>query len=185
MYQKKTHSFVLTAFLSVMSLILSFVKIVVPFIPPFLTLDLAFIPLFFGLLIIGYKNTLLISFIKNILHVVISHDYIGSFANLIVEIIFISCFLFFYKKGNKMIIFGGLISTISITFVMAIINYFILLPLFGIIMDLTDITNNLKIIVTYSIIPFNIIKGIFLIVLFFITKKIIKNIPQSLLNKFK
>lgn len=186
MYNKNTHHYILATMLAVISLALSLIKIPIPAIPPFLTLDFSFIPLFLGLLLLGYKNSLLISLIKNTLHfLLISHEPIGSIANIIVEVVFITCLIFFYKKGNKGIILGGIIGTISITIVMSVVNYFILLPAYGVIMDLSDIVNNLKVIVTYAIIPFNIIKGFFLIILFFFTKRLLKRIPSSLTMKFK
>lgn len=181
MYKNKTHSIILIALLGVIGLILSLIKIPVPFLPPFLSLDLAYIPIFMSLIILGYKNSLATAFIKNLLHfILISHEPVGSIANMVVEIIFLSILFYFYKKSTKQIIFGGLIATFAMTMVMAILNYFVLLPMYGFIIDLADITNNLKALVTYGIIPFNIIKGIFLIILFFITKKIIKQIPNTL-----
>lgn len=186
MKNKKLSTTVLSAMLAVISLILSLVKMAVPFIPPFLTLDLSFIPLFFGLIVLGYKPAITISLLKNFLHfLLISREPIGSFANIIVEVVFISCLLYFYKKGNKQIIIGGTLGTIAVTIVMTFMNYFVLLPLYGMITDLSDLINNTKLIVTSGVIPFNIIKGIFLIVLFFLTKKIVARMPQSLVSKFE
>ena len=188
MYKQNTHTLVLTALLAVLSLILSLVKMAVPFIPPFLTLDLSFIPLFIGILILNYKHALIISLLKNVLHfALISHEPTGSIANLVVEFIFLSSLAYFCKKNDSKfsVIVAGLIGTVLMAIFMAFLNYFILLPMYGFIIDLKDITNNLKAIVTYGIIPFNIIKGLFLIVLYFITKAILKKIPNSLIGKFK
>ncbi len=185
MYKKNTHKLILTALLAVLSLILSIVKMAIPLLPTFLTLDLAFIPIFFGLLLLGYKSSLNISLLKNVLHfLIISREPVGSIANLIVEFIFLSCIIYFYKKEKYTFIIGGIIATLAITIAMSIINYFILLPMYGAIMDLTDIVTNIKTIVTYGIIPFNIIKGCFLILLFFITKNIVNKMPATLKNKF-
>lgn len=185
MYKKSTHSIVLTALLAVMSLILSIVKVPVPGIPTFLTLDLALIPIFFGLVLLGYKSALTIAFLKNILHfLIISREPIGSSANMIVELVYLTCLLYFYRKGIKQTIIGGLIGTVAITVVMVFMNYYVLLPMYGYIMDLSEITENLKVIVQYGIIPFNIIKGIFLIALFFVAKKVVEKLPNSLKAKF-
>lgn len=186
MYQKSTHTLVLTAMLAVISLILSLVKMAIPGLPPFLTLDLAFIPLFLGLLILGFRKTLTISVLKNFLHfLLISREPTGSIANLIVEFVFLSVFVYFYKKNNLKIILGGGLASISITLVMAAMNYFILLPMYGYIINLADIVTNLKTIVTYGIIPFNLIKGVFIIVLFFVTRQLYKRIPAVYISKFK
>ncbi|MBU0278160.1 MULTISPECIES: ECF transporter S component [unclassified Gemella] len=186
MYKKNTHTLILTALLAVVSLILSLVKMAVPFLPPFLTLDLSFIPIFVGLSILGYKQTLVISLLKNFLHFsLISHEPTGSIANIIVEFVFLTCLVYFYKKGNVQTIIGGIVGTVAITLVMSLMNYFILLPLYGYIINLSDIVTNVKTIVAYGIIPFNIIKGLFLIILFFITKSITSKLPSSLVGKFK
>lgn len=186
MYKKTIHKNILTALLAVIALSLALIQIPVPFIPPFLTLDLAFIPLFFALLISGYKSAITAAIIKNILYfLLISREPVGSIANMLVEIIFLSILVYYYRKNNKNIIFGGILATLAITIFMSLANYFVLLPLYGYIIDLKDIINNIKTIVTYGIIPFNIIKGIFLIVLLFITKTLIKKLPTSLLTKFQ
>ena len=45
------------------------------------------------------------------------------------------------------------------TIVLSILNYFVLLPLYGMIFNLGDVFTNLKVIILSGIIPFNIIKG--------------------------
>ena len=186
MYKKSTHSIVLSSLLAVISLILSLVSVAVPGLAPFLKLDLSMIPIFFRLLLLGYKEAVVISLLKNFLHFfLISHEPIGSIANIIVEFIFLTAILKFYKKGNSQFILGGLLGTIAMTIIMSITNYFFLLPAYGYIVNLTDIVNNLKVLITASIIPFNLIKGIFLIALFFVTSKIATNLPNSIKYKFK
>ncbi|MBF0714586.1 ECF transporter S component, partial [Gemella sp. GH3] len=151
---KNTHSIILSALLAVLSLILSLIAVAVPFLPPFLKLDLSMIPLFIGFLILGYKETIVISILKNFLHfLLISHEPTGSIANIIVEIIFISCLSVFYKKELYKFIIGSIVATIAITLAMSVMNYYVLLPMYGYIINLSDLTNNLKLLVTYGIIP--------------------------------
>lgn len=186
MKNNSVHTTVLTALMAVLSLILSQVKMAVPGLPPFLTLDLGFIPLFLALLIMGYKHTLVVALLKNLLHfALISHEPTGSLALLIVEFVFITCIVKVYKASTKKFLIGGLIGTLAITLVMSLMNYFVLLPMYGYIVNLADIVNNVKTIVAYGIIPFNLIKGAFLILLFFISKKVYQTLPNSLLVKFK
>ena len=71
----------------------------------------------------------------------------------------------------------GLISaTIVMTIVLSILNYFVLLPLYGMIVNLDDIVNNVKIIVLSGVIPFNIIKGIVISIIFLLLYKRLKNV---------
>ena len=181
MYKKNTHSLVLSGLLAVIALLLSFFSFAVPFLPPFLKFDFTFIPLFMALLLMNYKHAILVSLLKNFLHIVlISHEPVGSIANIVVEFIFISIIVLFYKKGTLKIIIGGFLATIF----MALLNYFVFLPAYGYIMDLTDIVKNVKVIVTAGIIPFNLLKGILVTTLFFVTLRVYKRIPSTITSKF-
>lgn len=185
MYKKNIHSLVLSGMLAVIALLLSFFSFAVPFLPPFLKFDFTFIPLFMALLLMNYRYALLVSLLKNFLHfVLISHEPTGAIANVVVEFIFLSVIIFFYKKGALKIIFGGVIATVLVTFFMSLLNYFVLLPAYGYIMDLSDIVNNVKVIVTAGIIPFNLIKGALVTFLFFVTLRIYKSIPAAITARF-
>ena len=185
MYKKNTHSLVLSGLLAVIALLLSFFSFAVPFLPPFLKFDFTFIPLFMALLLMNYKHAILVSLLKNFLHIVlISHEPVGSIANIVVEFIFLSIIVLFYKKGTLKIIIGGVLATITMTIFMALLNYFVFLPAYGYIMDLTDIVKNVKVIVTAGIIPFNLLKGILVTVLFFLTLRVYKRIPSTITSKF-
>ena len=185
MYKKNVHSLVLSGMLSVIALVLSFFSFAVPFLPPFLKFDFTFIPLFMALLLMGYKEALLVSLLKNFLHfALISHEPTGAIANIAVEVIFLSIIVFVYKKGTMKVVLGGLAATIVMTIFMSLLNYFVLLPAYGYIMDLTDIVKNVKVIVTAGIIPFNLLKGILVTFLFFVTEKIYVSVPRTIRGKF-
>ena len=185
MYKKNVHSLVLSGMLAVIALLLSFFSFAVPFLPPFLKFDFTFIPLFMALLLLGYKDALLVSFLKYFLHfALLSHEPIGSVANIVVEFTFISIIVFFYKKGTAKTIIGGILGTLAITLFMSLLNYFVLLPAYGYIMNLADIVTNVKTIVAAGIIPFNLLKGALVTFLFFVTKSVYKSIPTSIRSRF-
>ncbi|MBX8357473.1 riboflavin transporter RibU, partial [Staphylococcus aureus] len=52
---------------------------------------------------------------------------------------------------------------------------FVLLPLYGMIFNLADIANNLKVIIVSGIIPFNIIKGIVISIVFILLYRRLAN----------
>ena len=185
MYKKNIHSLTLSGMLAVIALLLSFFSFAVPFLPPFLKFDFTFIPLFLALLLIEYKHALLVSLLKNFLHfALITHEPTGAIANLAVEFIFLSIIVLFYKKGFTKVIIGGVVATLAITAFMSLFNYFVLLPAYGYIMDLADITKNVKTIVTAGIIPFNLLKGALVTFLFFVTIKVYENIPTTIKARF-
>ena len=77
---------------------------------------------------------------------------------------------------NKSFFISGIIATLMLTITMTSLNYFVLLPMYGMIMNLDDIVSNIKTIVAAGIIPFNMIKGLMLTILLYILN--IKLIPM-------
>ena len=67
---------------------------------------------------------------------------------------------------------------------MSLLNYFVLLPAYGYIMNLADIATNVKTIVAVGIVPFNLLKGALVTFLFFVTKSVYKSIPTSIRSRF-
>ena len=59
------------------------------------------------------------------------------------------------------------------TIVLSILNYFVLLPLYGMIFNLGDVVKNLKIVIVSGVIPF-IIKGIIISIIFVLLYKRLK-----------
>ena len=52
--------------------------------------------------------------------------------------------MFIEKKNNRSLIYGLITGTIVMTIVLSILNYFVLLPLYGMIFNLGDVLNNVK-----------------------------------------
>src|SRR5699024_7047085 len=83
------------------------------------------------------------------------------------------------KHNTKSLIIGLISGTIAMTIVLSILNYFVLLPLYGMIMNLTDIMHNLKIIIVSGVIPFNIIKGIVISIIFILLYRRLSKVIES------
>ena len=60
------------------------------------------------------------------------------------------------------------------TIVLSILNYFVLLPLYGMIMNLSNVVENIKIVIVSGVIPFNIVKGIIISLIFMLLFKRLK-----------
>ncbi len=60
----------------------------------------------------------------------------------------------------RMDIFIAASDLFHLTLMMAVLNYFVLLPMYGIIIDHSDLIENIRAVVTAGIIPFNLVKGI-------------------------
>ena len=90
---------------------------------------------------------------------------LGPVAGLIVE--FIKNLLnFLFHIGDPVVM----------TIVLSILNYFVLLPLYGMIMNLSDVVENVKIVIVSGVIPFNIIKGIVISIIFILLYNRLKNV---------
>ena len=66
------------------------------------------------------------------------------------------------------------------TIVLSILNYFVLLPLYGMIFNLGDVFTNLKVIILSGIIPFNIIKGCVISIIFILLYRRLKSVEIKL-----
>ncbi|UJS28933.1 ECF transporter S component [Macrococcoides canis] len=173
----KTRRLITVSLLSAVAFLLMFLKFPLPFLPPYLTIDLSDIPAIIALFTVGPLGAVGVEIIKNLLNFLVNMaDPIGPAANFLAGTSFILT-LYAVTKGRKQrLIAGFLCATIVMTIVMSIMNYFVLLPLYGMIMNFSDIANNLKVIITAGIIPFNIIKGILLAILSIILLKVLPKI---------
>ncbi|CAD2077807.1 ECF transporter S component [Jeotgalicoccus meleagridis] len=164
--------------LSALSFILMLIQFPLPFLPPFLMLDLSDIPAFIGFIMFGGLGGTMIIVMKIFLYgILMASEPIGPIANLLAAFSFLLPVFFFYarSKSSKSLIYGFICGTLVLVLAMSVLNYFVLLPAYGLIVDQTDIINNLKVVVTAGIIPFNVVKGIILSIICYVIYK--KAIP--------
>lgn len=177
--QHQTKRLITISMLSAISFLLMFIKVPIPFLPPYLTLDVSDVPALLATFTMGPIAGIIVEFIKNLLNFFVNmSDPIGPLANFLAATSFLMTAYYFTKnKNNKTSLIIGLsIATIVMTIVLSILNYFVLLPLYGTIMNLTNVVENLKIIIVSGIIPFNIIKGIVVSILFILLYRRLKNL---------
>ncbi|MCE4957088.1 ECF transporter S component [Macrococcoides caseolyticum] len=168
----KTRQLILISLLSATAFILMFLKVPVPFLPPYLTIDISDLPALIALFTVGPVGAIAVEAIKNILNFVMNmSDPIGPVANFLAGTSFVIALYAVTKGKFNNILTGFVVATIVLTIVMSLLNYFVLLPMYGMIMNLNDVVKNVQVIVTAGIIPFNIIKGIILTMLFYLTVK--------------
>lgn len=181
----KTRKMILIGLLSAVAFVLMFIKVPVPFLPPYLTIDFSDLPAIIALFTMGPVGAVIVEMIKNILNFVTNMtDPIGPLANFLAGTSFIMT-LYIVTKGKLIRILPAFIlATIVMTIIMSILNYFVLLPMYGMIMNLSDVVKNVQVIVTAGIIPFNIIKGILLLILFYVVvKPLVPLLNKRLRNK--
>ncbi|MGV1143220.1 ECF transporter S component [Staphylococcus aureus] len=136
--------------LSAIAFVLTFIKFPIPFLPPYLTLDFSDVPSLLATFTFGPVAGIVVALVKNLLNYLFSMgDPVGPFANFLAGASFLLTAYAIYKnkRSTKSLITGLIIATIVMTIVLSILNYFVLLPLYGMIFNLADIANNLKVII--------------------------------------
>ncbi|MBE7356394.1 ECF transporter S component [Staphylococcus haemolyticus] len=169
--------------LSAIAFILTFIKFPLPFLPPYLTLDFSDVPTLLATFLLGPVAGILVALIKNILNFLFNMgDPVGPIANFLAGVSFLLSAYYVTKRqgrhGDKprSLVVGLATGTIVMTIVLSILNYFVLLPLYGMIFNLGDVFNNLKIIILSGVIPFNIIKGIVISIIFALLYRRLKRV---------
>lgn len=161
--------------LAVMAFIVMYIEFPVPLFPVFLKLDFSDVPALLGAYALGPSAGLTVQFLKNLLHLVFKWGVdspVGELANFIVGASFVCTAGWIYSRGKSK--FTAIKSVTVATLVMAAVgglaNYFILIPFYTRLFPLEAIVSmgaqankaiiDLKTLVLYGIVPFNLLKGI-------------------------
>ena len=163
----------MTAVLSAIAFVLAFFEFPVPLSPSFARMDLSDLPALVGAFAYGPVAGILIELVKNALQMFTSSTGgIGELANFIMGSSFVASAGLIYKlhKTKKTAMLACLIASAVMGIVAAIVNYFILLPVFEAFMPLDQLIASLgkfipsiktKLdVVLFNAFPFNLLKGI-------------------------
>ncbi|SUY46692.1 riboflavin transporter [Clostridium putrefaciens] len=163
--------------LAAMAFILMYFDFPLPLFPGFLKIDLSDLPALIGAFALGPVEGIAIELLKNILHVLFKGTQtalVGEMANFIVGsvLVFISGYMYKRNKNKSGAIIGLVSGVLVMTAVAALINYFILIPTYAKVFKLpleaiiamgTKLNGNivdLRSLIIWSIVPFNLLKGI-------------------------
>ena len=166
---KKLRAFVTVAMLGSVSFILMLFNFPLPVFPSFLEIDFSDVPALIAAITMGPVAAIVVEIIKNVLDWVFSGSPtgvpVGHLANLSSAILFIFPVWAVYKKFSSMrgFISGLVLGTIVMAIGMALLNYVAFLPMYGYFLNF-HVDDMLGMAVT-AILPFNIVKGILLIVI--------------------
>lgn len=168
-----TNKMVKTSVLAVIAFILMLIELPVPLFPVFLKLDLSDLPALVGGFAMGPAVGVTIELIKNVLHFITktSTAGVGELANFIVgaALVFPASYIYKLKKSKGQALKALIVGTLSMAIAGGLANYFILLPFyakvmpFEVIIDMSRAANaavtDMKTLILYAIVPFNLIKG--------------------------
>ncbi|MCR1935144.1 ECF transporter S component [Clostridium tepidum] len=176
MRNNKLNKLVKISVLGTIGFLLMFIEIPIPIFPEFLKIDISDIPALVGGFALGPVAGILIEFMKNILHGIFKGGtvFVGEFANFLVGSVLVGVSSYIYKrhKTKKEALLGLVIGTICMSVIAGLFNYYVLLPLYEKALNfpieaIVAIGNklnpkivDLKSFVYWSIIPFNLLKGV-------------------------
>ena len=162
------------AVMTALAVVLMYLEVPLPFMPPFLKFDFSEIPVLVGSFTLGPWYGVAIELLKNLIHLpVTGTSGIGEMSNFLTGSIFVFTAGSIYKHHRTM---KGAIAAMSIaTLVLALVacplNYFVTLPLYGKVLNFTTeaivgmsqgfnpyITDKTSLIL-WGFLPFNIFKG--------------------------
>ena len=164
----KLRSFVTIAMLSSVSFILMLIKFPLPGLPDFLKIDFSDVPSIIAIITMGPVAGILVELVKNILDWIYSGAPtgvpVGHMANFATGILFIFPTYYIYKKFPtiKGLITGLSVSTVVMALGMSLLNYLVFLPMYTYFLGWGNF--DMKATVVLGILPFNLIKGIMLVV---------------------
>ncbi|WP_047979688.1 ECF transporter S component [Ornithinibacillus contaminans] len=162
---------IILALLGAISLLLFFINFPLPLLPSYLKIDFSDVPAIMASLIFSPLAGLIVVAIKNVLYLAIGGgEIVGVTANFLAGALFVlpvGILYHRYHKGVKSIVSGLVTGTIIMAVGMGVFNYFVLLPVYAVMMGWGDMTSAAKIgTVLVGILPFNVIKGIIVGLLF-------------------
>ena len=172
MQSKKLVTMIILALLGTISFLLFFLNFPIPFLPtPYLKVDFGDVPALIASLIFSPLAGIIVLAIKNFLYLVIGGgDPVGVWASFFAASMFILpvAFLYHKYKGIKSIIIGLIAGTVIMAVGMSILNYIVILPIYAWFMGMEEmkIASVKLTAVVFGILPFNMIKGVLVGLLF-------------------
>lgn len=178
MKNEKLNRLVKVSLLGVIGFLLMFIEVATPIFPSFLKIDISDLPALIGAFALGPAAGIGIEFLKNILHGIFAGGtaFIGELANFAVGSVLAFTAGYIYNKNkskNTAAVALG-VGTITMSIAAAVLNYFILLPLYEKVLNFpisavvamgNKINGNitdLSTFVIWAIVPFNLLKGVIL-----------------------
>lgn len=165
------------AMLSALAYAIMFLEFAIPIFPSFLKMDFSDLIPLIGSLALGPLAGILIELIKNLLHLLTTHTGgVGELANFIVGSAFVATagLIYFRNKTRKGAIVALLVSILAMIVAGALVNYFITVPLYAIVLNFSTeaiVGMSAKVIpaihdkltlILFAFCPFNLIKGVVL-----------------------
>lgn len=172
MKDTKLRKLIAIGMLGAISFILMLFNFPLPPFPAFLQVDFSDVPALIATIIMGPMAGIAVELLKNFLDWIFSGSPtgvpVGHLANFATSVLFILPVYFVYKRllNAKGLTLGLVAGTVSMAVGMSILNYILFLPMYTYFLGMEKMTGTaLYDMIVLGILPFNLVKGILLMVL--------------------
>ena len=179
---KKLQSFITIGMLSSISVVLMLFNFPLPPFPAFLEIDFSDMPALIAAITMGPVAGILVEFFKNLLDWVFSGAPtgvpVGQMANFATGILFILpvSFIFNRFKTVKGLVVGLVTGSVTMAVGMSVLNMYVFLPMYTKFLGMEAVVGDaLAEMIVKGILPFNLIKGILLMVIMLFLYKTMKS----------
>ncbi|MEC3882469.1 ECF transporter S component [Halobacillus sp. HZG1] len=160
----KLQKLVILALLGTISMVLMFLKFPLPFLPPYLKVDVSDIPALLAAILFSPLAGIVVEALKNGLYMIFTgvSDPIGVGANFLAGVLFIVPVAVIYRRGKTMksLLIGLIFGSVFMAVTMSVLNYFLILPAYSWFMGWETMSADVKwMTIVAGILPFNVIKG--------------------------
>ena len=173
-----TRRLTVNAMFAAIATLLMYVEFPLPFLPPFLKIDLSGVVVLLAAFLFGPVPAVLITLVKNLVHLMSSSSGgVGQLADFIILSSFVVTAALIYrrKKDKKHALIGCCAAIVVITIVGALANKYLLIPFYSQLMPIDVIISlcakvnpiivDLNSYYIFGAAPFNFIKGVILSVI--------------------
>ena len=175
-----TNYLVKIAVMGALARVVMFLEFPLPIFPGFLKMDFSDLVTLISALAMGPVAGILTELVKNFIHVINSTTGgVGDLANFIVGAAYVGAAGLYYQrhKTRKGALIGLLLGIVAMIVAGAIVNYFITIPLYGLVMGwseemivgmgtaITPLIQDKLTLIIFAFCPFNLLKGVLLTIL--------------------
>ncbi|MDF2606340.1 MAG: riboflavin transporter FmnP [Bacillales bacterium] len=170
---KKTKKLVQLSMLSAIAYILMLFSFSILPASPYLKVDFSEIPVLIAAFIFGPLGGIIVELFKNIIDYMFKGEFtgfpVGHLANFTAGILFVLPVTYIFNRSRtiKGLVIGLAIGTISMTGLMMALNYLVFLPMYSYFLNYpTQSSKELIDLLVKAIMPFNLVKGILVSIVF-------------------
>lgn len=188
-----TQKIVILGLFACISGLLMYVETPLPFLPPFLKLDISGVPVLIAAFIFGPFEAIAVALIKDLVHLMSTQTGgVGELADFLIlaSFSFVVAYIYDKRKSKKGAGVALLSGAVTIAIMGALTNKFLLIPFYSKIMPIDAIVgacnkvnpmiDSINTYIYFGVIPFNVIKGA---IISFITLLVYKRLSVYIKSK--